>query len=181
MTVNSQPFFFLREVNDVSSKIPVVVADGGGYEQLQPGDTLAATLTPDPAAPPLPHFCFPTRSLDFGIIRRGQVCAVQTSGSGVIRAVAGNALAAGVGLAALQIDPGQNSWVQCGGLFTLDDWTQVVGFRQLFSSSNYYLDAAFPGQLTRTPPAKVGDYLQLIGVAMTPNILLLTVGAAILL
>lgn len=165
----------------MSSKIPVVVADGGGYEQLQEGDTLAATLTPDPNAPPRVHFCFPTRSLDFAIIKRGQLCAVQQSGSGVIRAVASNALAAAIGMASLQIDPGQNSFVQVGGLYHLDDWTAVVGFRQLFAGSNYYLDSATPGNMTRSPPSKVGDYLQLCGVALTPNDFLLAIGAAILL
>lgn len=165
----------------MSSKIPVVVAAGGGYEQLQPGDTLAATLTPVPGTPAPVEWAFPTRSLDFAAVQAGMVCAVHPSGAGVIRAVAANAQAAGFGLAQQLINPGDNGTVQLGGLFWLLDWTLVVGFRQLISGNAYYLDAAAPGKLTRSPTYRVGDFLQPFGVALTPNHFSLVVGPPVLL
>jgi hypothetical protein len=165
----------------MSARIPIVVGDPGTWEQLQPGDTLAATLSP-PVGPPFPPlFVFETVSFDFAPIPLGGTVAPNPSGSGVLRAKASPPWSVGVAMAQQAVSPGGSGWFQTAGLFTLQDWTPIVGFNQLFPQALYFLDPANPGLLTRVRPVTPGQILQAVGVAVNTFTLSLMFAPVVLL
>lgn len=162
-------------------RIPIVVGDSGQPEQLLPGDLLNAKLYVGPTDPKPVEFVFSGLNFDFAVIFEGAVCAVHSSGQGLIRAIASNALASGVGIAQRSISPGQTGYCQTDGIFELQDWTSVIGQVNLFPRGYYFLDPNNPGRMTTTPPTMVGQILQFIGQAVSPKKLSLAISQAILL
>jgi hypothetical protein len=94
-----------------------------------------------------------------------------------------NALGASqvVGIA-LQLDAGR-TLVQTAGLVTLTtaQWDAVVTSESggLSPLSIYYLSAATPGFLTRTPPATTGTFVERVGVAVSATQLQLLIGVPV--
>lgn len=114
-------------------------------------------------------------------IKAGMACAVHSSGVGVVMACAADASANAVGL--MQVDTANTfaGDVQTEGLFTLADWTDVIGATTLAAKTTYFLDPSTPGMLTATPPTTAGQVIQIVGTAVSDDTLDLTFETPILL
>lgn len=111
----------------------------------------------------------------------GTAVATDSSGSGFVLAIAGGTVRAAVGLMQQPVGSADFGFVQSDGLLTLPDWSAATGGAALVNLGIYFLDPASPGQLTTTPPAAPGQIVQVIGRAVDPQILLLSIGLPILL
>lgn len=67
------------------------------------------------------------------------------------------------------------------GLLASADWTAVTGSTTLTAGSIYYLSATTAGQLTTTAPSTVGQYVQVIGIAIDTTTMLINIKSPILL
>ena len=117
---------------------------------------------------------------DAGALSAGQIVAVHSSGTGVVKADATTTATSAVGLARTATAPTVSGDIKVAGVFTLADWTAVVGAVSLTAPAFYYL-ATTPGQLTTAPPSAVGNIVQVVGVAVAPDTLDLRIDDYILL
>lgn len=88
-----------------------------------------------------------------------------------LRALADTSSNYAVGVAVSSGAPSEDITVAHTGLITKEDWIEVIGTSLLTTGSRYYLSDTDPGQLTTTAPSNV----QLIGIAVNPNTLQLTI------
>lgn len=107
----------------------------------------------------------------------GCVVAKHNSGSGAIKADASTPLSA-VGLVTTDRADTEVGTVQTDGVITLTDWTAVIGSVYLASNATYYLSTT-AGMLTTTPPSGNGQIVQVIGRAMSPTILDISIASTI--
>lgn len=103
-------------------------------------------------------------------IAAGSPCATHSSGVGAVLASASNDTRVAVGLTIGDAADQSAIRVQTSGPFTLSDWTQSTGAATLVAKGRYWLDIV-AGMLTTTPPASVGNIVQLIGVAVSADTL----------
>lgn len=112
--------------------------------------------------------------------RRGQVVAIHSSGSGVHLASAADDSRNAVGLWAEDVPVGASQNVVTDEVFTMPDWTNVIGSAQLQGGSVYFLSTV-PGRLTTTAPSVDGQVAQQVGRAISATALELECREAILL
>lgn len=110
-------------------------------------------------------------------IYAGQACALHSSGAGFVLANATDNTKLAIGLAAVEVGNQLAGYVQVGGSFTLPDWTQVTGTVTLAPRATYWLDVN-DGRLTNTPPETRGNVLQIVGISVAPDTLLIGVDQA---
>lgn len=118
---------------------------------------------------------------DGSTISAGMACAVHTSGVGVVKASAADASKIAVGLIRADTASTFAGDVQTEGLFTLADWTAVIGSMALAAKATYFLDPMTPGTLTATPPTTSGQIVQIVGTSVSADTLDLTMETPILL
>jgi hypothetical protein len=108
----------------------------------------------------------------------GSICARDPSGTGVILAQATGVGKAAVGFCISPAIVGASTMVQVSGVLTLADWTAFTGSPTLSALSYYFLSAT-AGMIGVTPPGT--GISQLVGTAISPNSLDMTINAPILL
>lgn len=138
-----------------------------GFLALQPGSTPGTTFT--------------AANMEAFSILPGLAVASHSSGSGVVLASAAGAGGEAIGLQQDNPSPAANGVVQTGGLFYAGDWSAVTGTATLQARGLYFLDPATPGRLTTTPPTTPGQILQIVGVAVSPQLFALQLGVPFLL
>lgn len=116
-----------------------------------------------------------------GTILAGMVCAIHSSGTGVVKASAADNSKAAIGLIQETTANTFAGNVQTEGLFIQADWTDVIGAVTLAAKATYFLDPTTPGMLTVTPPTTPGQIVQIIGTAVSTDTLDLTMETPILL
>lgn len=104
---------------------------------------------------------FSAENKDATTISAGMVCAMHSSGVGIIHADNTDNAKNGVGLAISDIPAGVSGLVQASGTMTLADWTTPTGASSLPALAPQFLGAV--GTMTTTPPTTVGNGLQVIG------------------
>lgn len=114
-------------------------------------------------------------------IAAGMACAVHSSGVGVVKASAADNTKIAVGLIKTTTADTFAGDVQTEGLFTLTDWTAVIGAATLAAKATYFLSPTTPGMLTATPPTTTGQVVQIVGTAVSADTLDLTMETPILL
>ena len=95
--------------------------------------------------------------------------AVYVSGNGHVDLAQADAYATSkpVGLALEDVaEDGTGTYLTCATV-TLEDWTEVIGAEFLSPGSIYFLSNTDPGQLTTTEPSEVGEYVIIMGSALT--------------
>lgn len=114
-------------------------------------------------------------------ILAGMACAVHSSGTGIIKASSADNTKIAIGLIRADTANTFSGLVQKSGLFTLSDWTSVIGASTLAAKTTYFLDPSTPGKLTATVPTTTGQTVQIVGTAVSTTTLDLDVGVPILL
>jgi len=114
-------------------------------------------------------------------IDAGMACAVHSSGTGVVKASAADNTKIAIGLMRATTADTVSGNVQIEGLFTLSDWTSVIGASTLAAKTTYFLDPLTAGKLTATVPTTTGQTVQIVGTAVSTTTLDLDVGVPILL
>lgn len=112
--------------------------------------------------------------------RRGQVVAIHPSGSGVHLASAADNSKNAVGLWSEDVIVGATQNVVSDEVFTMSDWSNVIGSAQLQGGHVYFLSAV-PGRMTTMSPSVNGQVAQQVGRAISPTALELECREAILL
>lgn len=113
-------------------------------------------------------------------ILAGQAVSVHTSGVGVVLASAADNTKNCFGLAVASAEDTMSTSVQTCGPLSMSDWTAATGAATLSAHATYYLDTV-AGMLTTTPPSAVGNVLQKVGRAASPNIMSIEPEVAVLL
>jgi hypothetical protein len=65
------------------------------------------------------------------------------------------------------------------GTLTLSDWTSSMGAQSLQTGVLYYLEGGAPGRITSSAPTDAGSVVQLVGLAIASQTILLQVQPAI--
>lgn len=112
--------------------------------------------------------------------RRGQAVAIHPSGAGVHLASAADDLRNAVGLWSEDVLVGASQNVVTDEVFTMPDWTNVIGSPQLQGGQTYFLSTV-PGRMTTTAPTVNGQVAQQVGRAISATALELECREAILL
>jgi hypothetical protein len=139
-------------------KKPVVLT-GGEFEQLQPGDRIQTVVI------------FPRENANTGNLV--MATPVYASGAGQVnKAQADSASTKDVlGLIAdTLVAPSADGAVQSDGIFeaTTGEWDAVTGGSGgLTAGTKYYLDPDTAGMLTDTVPSTQGDYVAMVGIAIS--------------
>ena len=150
----------------MAARKPLVLVNGR-RQQLQAGDTLAASVTENNTL---------TLTADATLIA-GQV--VYPSAADHVNKAKADAAGTvdAVGLAAAAVASSATGAIQTSGVVTLStaEWDALAGTSGgLTFKTRYYLSAATAGLLTATPPSSVGQYVKEIGIAMSTTELLIT-------
>jgi hypothetical protein len=123
---------------------------------------------------------FAAENKDIETIRRGQWVAIHASGSGVVKATAGDNLRNAVGVMSADTSVGATQNVVTDEVFTLSDWSNVTGEVALIGGSSYFLDT-LSGHMTINPPTTHNQVAQRLGRAISTTQFDIEVGEAILL
>ena len=107
---------------------------------------------------------FPAVNEDTATIFKGQVVAVHPNG--VWRANASNDTRNAVGLMSEDTPVGATNNVVTDEVFTMEDWTQVIGKTNLDPGEIYFLDLV-SGKMTTTAPSVPGQVAQQVGRAIS--------------
>jgi hypothetical protein len=110
----------------------------------------------------------------------GTPVCVHSSGTGVRRATAASVGRECVGFANAATAITFSTPVLTAGVITLADWTAVAGTASLSAGAVYFLSAT-AGHISATPPSVVGQRVQQVGVAITPDTLSIQVMQSFLL
>lgn len=158
-------------------RIPLVLVNGE-IQQLQPGDDIQVpvtgvieiSLTNGEATPVVVGA--PVYSQAASTFKKAKADAAGTSNC--------------IGLVSQSpsIANGVAGTVGVEGIITLTtaQWDAVAGTTGgLTFNTRYYVSATVAGQITSTPPATVGQYVQCVGIALSPTVLKLEVSERILL
>lgn len=98
--------------------------------------------------------------------RRGQLVAIHPSGSGVHLASAADDSRNAVGLWSEDTLVGASQNVVTDEVFTMSDWSNVIGSAQLQGGKTYFLSTV-PGRMTTTAPSTTGQVAQQVGRAIS--------------
>lgn len=123
---------------------------------------------------------FAAENKDTETIRRGQWVAIHASGSGVVRANASDDSRNAVGMMSEDTAVGATQNVVTDEVFTLSDWSNVIGSTSLRGGVRYYLDVV-SGRMTTTAPSTLGQVAQYLGRALDTLRFEIEVGEAVLL
>lgn len=91
------------------------------------------------------------------------------------------ATALALGFSTRAASPGQTNpdFIKFNGIIELTaaQWAAIIeGGGALVTGDPYYLSAATAGKITATPPAGSGDFVVLVGIAVSPDELNITLG-----
>lgn len=86
-----------------------------------------------------------------------------------------------VGLLSADVSTGFSGQFQKDGAITLADWTAVIGSTDLTVGAIYFLDPSTAGMLTTIAPTAIGEYVCVVGQAITTKILAIEIQPKILL
>jgi hypothetical protein len=107
---------------------------------------------------------FPGENHDVTTIFRGQVVAIHPEG--IWRANASDDTKNAVGLMSEDTEVGATQNVVTDEVFTMSDWTQVIGKQNLDPGEIYFLGVV-SGRMTTTPPTIPGQVAQQVGRAIS--------------
>jgi hypothetical protein len=137
-------------------KKAIVIGTGGGFEELQAGDTLegpvaevdVVSMTNNNASPiTIGMVVYDDAALGVDLAQANAASTAKVFG--LVRDASIAAAASGS--------------IQTDGIITSSDWTAVVGAVALVSNSDYFLSAAAAGQLVTTPPTGAPNQLTYVG------------------
>ncbi len=114
-------------------------------------------------------FKFNAENKDAGALSIGMAVATHTSGTGVNKARADSNATRCIGLSLTATNPSFTATIQTGGVFTLANWTSIIGSASLSANTVYYLDPSTAGLLTSKAPTTAGLYVQRVGTAVSPT------------
>ena len=156
----------------MSLRKPLVIVNGQ-IEQMQSGDTLSGPFAEIEG--------LSQTSGEAGGIAAGLV--VYSSGNDMVKKAEANASGTveAIGLATSTFITTGAGTVQTSGVFSLADWTAVIGSATLTAGTVYYLSASTAGQLTATAPVTVGQYVLRIGRAISTTELVISILQPVLL
>lgn len=103
-------------------------------------------------------------------LTKGMAIANHSSGTGIVKANATDTTLQCVGLALETMLSAVSGNVQTEGLIELSDWSTVIGAVALSAKTKYFLSTT-SGMLTSTPPTGAGQIVQVVGVAVNPTTL----------
>lgn len=107
---------------------------------------------------------FSAENQDTTTIFRGQVVAIHPEG--IWRANASDDSRNAVGLMSEDTPPGSRNNVVTDEVFTMEDWTSVIGKPNLDPGEIYFLDVV-SGKMSITPPRIPGQVVQQVGRAIS--------------
>lgn len=107
---------------------------------------------------------FPGENQDTTTILRGQVVAIHPEG--IQRANASDDTRNAVGLMSEDTEVGATQNVVTDEVFTMSDWTNVIGKQNLDPGEIYFLDVV-SGKMALTPPSIPGQVVQQVGRAIS--------------
>lgn len=158
----------------MSVKIPIVVGTVSLLEQLQAGDTIAGISDPS-----VVNQSFVSAAT------AGQVVYSNNTADTVDLAQANAAgPAQAIGLAAADVAGHSNGDVKTSGVLTLTtgQWTAIGGgVTGLSPGDVYYLDPTTPGNITPTQPSTAGQFVVVLGRALSPTELLIRIAEPVML
>lgn len=141
-----------------------LVSTARGIEVYDVNGLLLCTLGPDAVG------AFAKTNTEAFAIQPGQ--PVKLAPSGCALADSGSVANASIGISQALTAAGALTPLQTIGIFSQDDWTNVIGSTALTLDSDYYLGAV-AGSLTENPVDSTGAILQFVGKAVTTTSLLL--------
>lgn len=163
----------------MTARLPLVIGADGLIQQLQPGDSVNVTVTPQTVRPVTNAESSAAIVIGAPVyasaagdnVKRGQANAKSTSqlvGLGydttIAAAAIGNIISAGILIA------------------TTAQWDAVAGTTGgLVFATPYFLDAATPGKITATAPTTIGQTNTRVGIALSATELEVIIVAPILL
>lgn len=109
---------------------------------------------------------FAATNKDSETIRRGQWVAIHPSGSGVWLASAADDTRNAVGMMSADTAPGSANNVITDEVFTMNDWSDVIGADELEGGAIYFLSTV-PGQMSTSAPTTIGQVAQELGRAIS--------------
>lgn len=124
---------------------------------------------------------FSAENKDIVTIKRGQWVAVHSSGSGVVRASASSSQRPAIGVMSADTAVGATQNVVADEVFTLSDWSEVAGTVNLQGGRVYFLSGLTSGKMTLDAPMTMGQVAQPVGRAISPIVLEIEIGQAVLL
>lgn len=124
---------------------------------------------------------FAAQNKDIVTILRGQWVAIHSSGSGVVLANAANTSKPAVGQMSQDTNVGATQNVVTDEVFTLSDWSNVIGTTNLTSPASYFLSAERSGYMTTIAPTTQGQVAQCLGRTISTTQFDIEVEEAILL
>jgi hypothetical protein len=153
----------------MATKIPIVVGSVSLLEQLQAGDTLAGTNDPSIVSQTMQS-----------ATSAGQVLYQNGTPDTLDLAQANHgAQARAVALATADTAASVSVGCKIFGVLTLTtaEWDTVTGGSGgLAAQTVYYLDPTTPGQLTTATPSTPGQFVVIVGIALSPTDLLVRIG-----
>lgn len=156
----------------MSVKIPLVLAADGRPEQLQSGDTIAASGAATDSLTPASNMAI------------GQVVYCSGAGASTKARANGSPQSFAVGLCQAAQTSGIAGQVQLNGVLTLttSQWDAITGQSGgLTSGSTYYLDPTTAGQMTPTCPTAAGQFVVITGRALSTTDFMIKISEPILL
>lgn len=157
----------------MATKKPLVLGSNGRPQQLQSGDTLGLVGETGQV----------TQTANATLIAGNVVYT--TTNDHVDKALAdASGTTYAIGLAAAAISSAASGVIQVNGILALTtgEWDAVAGTTGgLTAGTTYFLSPDTAGLLTATCPTTVGDYVVIIGKAISTTELLITVSEPILL
>ncbi len=113
-------------------------------------------------------------------LAKGTPVSVHPSGTGFVRASSASTSLSAYGLLAEDAPIGVAVSVCVQGTFVIEDWSRIIGTANLVPKAFYYLTTD-PGMLTNVSPVTPGQISQIMGEAISPVALELTLMRYILL
>lgn len=145
-------------------KKAIVISTGGGFEELQAGDTLEGPVSEVDVVSMQNNNASP---ITIGMV------VYDDAALGVDLAQADAASTAKViGLVRdASIAAAASGSIQTDGILTNSDWTATVGAATLVTNTDYFLSAADPGELVTTPPTGAPNQLTRVGRSISTTAL----------
>lgn len=115
-----------------------------------------------------PYLFKTATNLTGGTTVPGQVMANHTSGTGFVYANGTDGSKESIGLCKEGSAAGSDMVIQVEGIFSLADWTPIIGAATLSPLTDYFISTV-NGQLIPTILATAGNHVQLVGHAISPT------------
>ena len=146
-------------------KRPIVIKLGGHLGNLDSGDVISGALG---------EVVIPRVNDNAGSITMGQPVWMDTLGGGVDLTKADSLLTSYcfgvVGDASIATTATGN--IVHRGVVTLADWTAITGSESLTNGETYFVDPANAGKLVTAAPSTTGEFIMLVGRAISATELL---------